>query len=155
MAVAKKIQGVTGGSTLPNKYIGQIVNGFQGPRDKSPRAPGPAFCRAVEAAYNLPPGWMEMEHTGTLIDMESDWGVETAVAAPEERRKKERRAMSPEDPAGLIRRLGVMIGGLPASRRRSIGALLAEYAENPDPEGDAGDAVISLLSSAHRKRHSA
>lgn len=44
------------------KYFEQIISGFQGPKDKSPRSPGATVSAAVAAAMGKPPQWMYEKH---------------------------------------------------------------------------------------------
>lgn len=50
------------------KYFEQIISGFQGPKDKSPRSPGAKVSAAVAAAMGKPPQWMYEKH-------EDEWSI--------------------------------------------------------------------------------
>ena len=45
---------------LSEKYISQVKNGYQGPKDKAPRKFGADAEEAIEHAYQLPRGWLDM-----------------------------------------------------------------------------------------------
>jgi hypothetical protein len=53
----------TNGQTISEKYIEQILGGFQGSRDKSPRSIGHKFARKLELGCGKPEGWMDQDHT--------------------------------------------------------------------------------------------
>lgn len=42
------------------KYISQVKNAYQGPRDRAPRQFGSKAQRDIEVAYHLPRGWFDM-----------------------------------------------------------------------------------------------
>ena len=50
-------------SGASEKYLRQILNGFQGARDKTPRQVGDALARSLEEGMGKPYGWMDVDHT--------------------------------------------------------------------------------------------
>jgi hypothetical protein len=47
------------GAGVSEKYLRQILSGFQGPRDRKPRELGDRLARRLEAACDRPHGWMD------------------------------------------------------------------------------------------------
>lgn len=47
---------------VSEKYLRQIRNGFQGPKDRKPRDIGDTLARKLEDAFSLPSGWMDERH---------------------------------------------------------------------------------------------
>lgn len=51
------------GKKVSWKYISQIINGFQGKRDRKPRGLGNDVARTLEEAFDKEPGWMDNDHS--------------------------------------------------------------------------------------------
>lgn len=48
------------------KYLRHIFNGFQGPKDKTPRQVGDDLARKLEEGTGKPHGWMDQPHDNEL-----------------------------------------------------------------------------------------
>lgn len=63
---------------VSDKYLRQILAGFQGPRDRKPRELGDRVARRLEAACGRPEGWMDEP---AAVGGRAGRGPGTAVAA--------------------------------------------------------------------------
>lgn len=49
-------------ANVSDKYLQQIVRGFQGPKDRTPRQVGDRLARQLERGFGKPVGWMDRPH---------------------------------------------------------------------------------------------
>lgn len=73
---------------LNEKYLKQILAGFQGVNDKTPRKLGHAAARAIEKGLSKDHGWMDAPHPDLWAALPSDEQVYKLSRAPAESGKK-------------------------------------------------------------------
>lgn len=69
------------GRRRADPYVYQILQGTKN-RSGSVRAPGGALCKAIEAAFGLPAGWMSTPHDAAAVPPEASGVPPPSPAAP-------------------------------------------------------------------------
>lgn len=71
-------------ASINEKYVKQILAGFQGPRDTSPRKVGDRMARAIELGLEKGNGWMDQAHPElwTALPSQDEKGSQILAAIP-------------------------------------------------------------------------
>lgn len=62
IALAGDVDALAAAADVSKKYLEQIVSGFQGKKDKNPRAVGNTLADKISIAVGMQPGWMDQPH---------------------------------------------------------------------------------------------